>query len=101
MAGKCTDELIAVTLNRLELKMGVGNTWTKDRVYSLRHQYHLQGFDSNHPRSEITLKGAPERLQVSPVSVRRMVAEKILPARQVVPFLGDSGSCAGFTNGAR
>ncbi|MGH9445432.1 MAG: recombinase family protein [Terriglobia bacterium] len=86
MAGKFTDELIAATLNRLELRTGVGNSWTKDRVYSLRHHHRLPGFDPNHPQSEVTLDEAAERLQVSPGSVRRMVSEKILPARQVVPY---------------
>jgi hypothetical protein len=85
MAGRFPDELIAATLNRLELKTGVGNTWTKDRVYSLRHHHHLPGFDPNHPQREVTMAEAAQRLQVSPASVRRMVSEKILPARQVVP----------------
>jgi DNA invertase Pin-like site-specific DNA recombinase len=86
MAGRFTDELIAATLNRLGLKTGVGNTWTKDRVCSLRHHHQLPGFDPNHPQRGLTLKEAAERLKVSPVSVRRMVNEKILPARQVVPY---------------
>jgi hypothetical protein len=85
MAGRFPDELIAATLNRLEMKTGIGNTWTKDRVYSLRHHHHLPGFDPNHPQQEVTLEEAAQRLQVSPASVRRMVSEKILPARQVVP----------------
>jgi hypothetical protein len=86
MAGRFSDELIAATLNRLGLKTGVGNTWTKDRVCSLRHHHQLPGFDPNHPQRGVTLKEAAERLKVSPVSVRRMVNEKILPARQVVPY---------------
>jgi DNA invertase Pin-like site-specific DNA recombinase len=86
MAGRFTDELIAATLNRVGLKTGVGNTWTKDRVCSLRHHHQLPGFDPNHPQRGLTLKEAAERLKVSPVSVRRMVNEKILPARQVVPY---------------
>jgi len=86
MAGRFPDELIAATLNRLEMKTGVGNTWTKDRVYSLRHHHHLPGFDPNYPQREVTLEEAAQRLQVSPASVRRMVSEKILPARQVVPY---------------
>jgi DNA invertase Pin-like site-specific DNA recombinase len=85
MAGRFPDELIAATLNRLELKTGIGNTWTKDRVYSLRHHHHLSDFDPNHFQRELTLEETAQRLQVSPASVRRMVSEKILPARQVVP----------------
>jgi hypothetical protein len=86
MAGRFSDELIAATLNRLGLKTGVGNTWTKDRVCSLRHHHQLPAFDPNHPQRGVTLKEAAERLKVSPVSVRRMVNEKILPAGQVVPY---------------
>jgi DNA invertase Pin-like site-specific DNA recombinase len=86
MAGRFTDELIAATLNRLELKTGVGNTWTKERVYSLRHHHHLPGFDPNRPQSEVSLEEAAQRLLVSPASVRRMINETILPARQVVPY---------------
>jgi hypothetical protein len=84
MAGRFPDELIAATLNRLEMKTGVCNTWTKDRVYSLRHHHHVPGFDPNRPQREVTLEEAAQRLQVSPASVRRMVSEKILPARRVV-----------------
>jgi hypothetical protein len=85
MAGRFPDELIAATLNRLEMKTGVGNTWTKDRVYSVRHHHHLPDFDPQHPPRAVTLAGAAQRLGVSPASVHRLVSEKILPARQVVP----------------
>jgi excisionase family DNA binding protein len=84
MAGKFPDEQIAATLNRLGLRTGIGNTWSKDRVYSLRHYHHLPPFDPNHPHQLVTLKEAAERLRVSPASVRRMIAEKKLPASQVV-----------------
>jgi hypothetical protein len=84
MAGRFPDEVIAATLNRLDFKTGVGNTWTKDRVYSLRHHHHLPGFDPNHPQRGLTLEEAAQRLKVCPVSVRRLISEKILPARQVV-----------------
>jgi excisionase family DNA binding protein len=84
MAGKFTDELIAATLNRLGLRTGNGNTWNKPRVYSLRQYQKFPAFDANHPPSAVSLKEAAERLQVSTASVRRMIAEKKLPASQVV-----------------
>lgn len=84
MAGKFTDELIAATLNRLGLRTGNGNTWNKPRVYSLRQYQKFPAFDPNHPLRVVSLKEAAERLQVSPASVRRMIAEKKLPASQVV-----------------
>lgn len=84
MAGRFTDELIAATLNRLGLRTGVGNTWNKPRVYSLRQYHQLPAFDPDHPQAMVTLKEAAERLQVSAGSIRRMIAEKKLPASQVV-----------------
>src|SRR4029453_7192863 len=45
MAGRFPDELIAATLNRLGLRTGVGNTWNKQRVYSLRHDRQVPPFN--------------------------------------------------------
>jgi len=41
-------------------------------------------FAQNDPSREVTLQVAAERLNVSQSIVRRMIEEKILPARQVV-----------------
>jgi hypothetical protein len=84
MAGRFPDEWIAATLNRLGLRTGIGNTWTKQRVYSLRQYHRLPAFDPDDPQPMVTLKEAAARLQVSPASVRRLIAEKTLPASQVV-----------------
>jgi hypothetical protein len=86
MAGRFSDELIAATLNRLGLRTGVGNTWNKHRVYSLRQYHRLPAFDPDHPQIMVTLKEAAERLHVSPASVRRMIAEEKLPGSQVVEY---------------
>ena len=85
-AGKFSDELIAATLNRLGLRTGIGNTWDKNRVYSLRQHQKLPGFDPQHPRTSVTLKEAAQHLQVSEWSVRHMIVEKKLPATQVVEY---------------
>jgi DNA invertase Pin-like site-specific DNA recombinase len=84
MAGRFTDEAIAVTLNRLGMRTGIGNTWDKNRVYSLRHHHQFPNFDPQQSHSNITLKEAARRLQVSEGSVRQMIVEKKLPATQVV-----------------
>jgi hypothetical protein len=84
MAGRFTDELIAATLNRLGMRTGVGNTWDKDRVYSLRNYHRLPSFDPRHPHTTVTLKEAAQRLQVSEGTVRQMIKQKRLPASQVV-----------------
>src|SRR5579875_3927118 len=84
MAGRFPDELIAATLNRLGLRTGVGNTWNKQRVYSLRHDRQLPSFSPDDPRPMVTLAEAAKRLKVSAASIRRMIEEKMLPASQVV-----------------
>lgn len=84
MAGRFPDELIAATLNRLGLRTGVGNTWNKQRVYSLRHDRQFLPFNPDAPQPKVTLAEAAKRLQVSAASIRRMIAEETLPASQVV-----------------
>jgi hypothetical protein len=84
MAGRFPDELIAATLNRLGLRTGIGNTWNKQRVYSLRHDRQLPAFNPEGPQPMVTLAEAAERLQVSAASIRRMIAEETLPASHVV-----------------
>ena len=84
MAATFSDEQIAGTLNRLRLRTGPGNTWNVSRVHSARFYYNLPTFDKNKPKGEVTLQEAAERLNVSQSIVRRMIEEKILPARQVV-----------------
>jgi hypothetical protein len=85
MAGKFTDQQIAATLNRLKLRTGVGNSWNTMRVRSARSYYQLPALAPNDQPREVTLQVAARRLNVSQSIVRRMVEEKILPARQVVP----------------
>jgi excisionase family DNA binding protein len=85
MCGKFTDEQIATTLNRLGLRTGNGKTWNENRVYSLRHYHQLPAYDSQlSGQVELTLEEAAKRLGVSPTSIRRMIAQKKIPASQVV-----------------
>jgi DNA invertase Pin-like site-specific DNA recombinase len=86
MAGKFSDQQIAATMNRLRLRTGVGNSWNEMRVRSARSYYQLPAFrqDDQAKAEEVTVKIAAQRLHVSESIVRRMIAEKILPARQVV-----------------
>lgn len=86
MSGKFSDEQIATTLNRLGLRTGVGNTWSPQRVYGLRHYHELP--NNNVSRADLgvmTLDQAASRLGISPSSVRRMINQKMIPATQVVP----------------
>jgi excisionase family DNA binding protein len=85
MAARFSDEQIAATLNRLGLRTGAGNTWNEARVCSARQYHQLPSFDPNHPGNDIvTLREAAQRLNVGLTIVRRMIAEKKLPASQVV-----------------
>ena len=84
MAGRFTDQQIAATLNRLGLRTGVGNSWNMMRVRSARSYYQLPAFAPDDQPKEVTLQEAARRLNVSQSTVRRMIEEKILPARQVV-----------------
>jgi len=85
MAGRWPDERIAATLNRLQLRTGVGNTWTASRVYSVRKRLRLVGDSPGAGASSIvTMREAARRLGVGPWVVRRLVQRGILPATQVV-----------------
>jgi len=86
MSGKFPDEEIAATLNRLGLRTGAGNTWSTQRIYSLRYCHDLPSNNVNRAETGVvTLQEAAHRLGVSTSSVQRMIDRKILPATQVVP----------------
>jgi excisionase family DNA binding protein len=85
MAERFSDEQIAATLNRLGLRTGADNTWNEARVRSAREYQKLPAFDANHPRKDfMTLREAAQRLGLSLTIVRRLIAEKKLPATQVI-----------------
>jgi excisionase family DNA binding protein len=87
MAERFSDEQIAATLNRLGLRTGADNTWNEGRVRSAREYQQLPAFDSNHPRKDfVTLREAAQRLGLSLTIVRRLIAEKKLPATQVITY---------------
>src|SRR5207245_2766824 len=75
------------TLNRLRLRTGgAGNTWHAHRVKSARSHNGLPRYDpAIQHASMLTLEEAALRLQVSNNSVRRLITEGILPAKQIVP----------------
>jgi DNA invertase Pin-like site-specific DNA recombinase len=86
MAGHYSDEQIAATLNRLGVPTGAGNSWTELRVRSARSYHALPAFDASQPRRDrLTLQDAAQRLGVSTTSVRRLIRNNHLPARQIVP----------------
>lgn len=86
MAAQYSDGEIALTLNRLRLKTGTGNTWNETRVRSLRSHLKLgrQGDQQNDCGYTLNLRAAAKRLKVSDTVVRRLIQLKLLPAVQVV-----------------
>ena len=85
MAGRYKDEEVALTLNRLRLKTGVGNSWSEKRVRSLRSHLNLPAYDAEQQDSRLNLRQVAEQLAVSTTIVRRLIASKVLAATQVVP----------------
>ena len=83
MATQYTDGEIALTLNRLRLKTGTGNTWNETRVRSVRSHLKL-GRQTQNDSSILNLKAVAKRLKVSETVVRRLIQLKVLPAMQVV-----------------
>jgi hypothetical protein len=82
----CVDSAIVSILNRLGYRTGNGNTWTEKRVQHVRH---TNGFPACPPQEQplwITMQQAADALSVSSMVVRRLVEQKILPARQIVKF---------------
>jgi DNA invertase Pin-like site-specific DNA recombinase len=85
MATSYADEEIALTLNRLRLRTGVGNTWSEARVRSLRSYLKLPAYRAEQPDGRLNMLQAAQRLGVSATVVRRLIADKILPATQILP----------------
>lgn len=85
MAGGYTDEEIALTLNRIGLRTGVGNTWNEMRVRSLRQYLKLPVCRVEQRARQLNLQRAAEQLGVSASVVRRLIELKILPGAQIVP----------------
>lgn len=85
LARQQTDSAIAATLNRLGKKTGRGNPWTEVRVRSFRNQrdvaMHRPGEMAE--RGELTLEEAAQRLDVSKMTVLRLIRAGTISATQV------------------
>jgi hypothetical protein len=84
LARQMPDRLIASALNRAGKTTGRGNGWTQSRVCSLRNHHEIEVYrdGERQERGERTLDEAAETLSLSPSSVRRLIAEGQLPAKQ-------------------
>jgi hypothetical protein len=82
----CEDSAIVSILNRLGYRTGIGNTWTEKRVQHVRHTKSFPACPPPEQRRWITMQQAAAMLKVSDAVVRRLVAQKTLPAKQIVKF---------------
>jgi DNA invertase Pin-like site-specific DNA recombinase len=71
----CTDDVIAATLNRNELRTGHGNRWTRERVISLRTKHKISRYCAEKRESEgwMNLTEAAKFLGVSSKTLRLAV----------------------------
>ena len=85
LARQMPDQAIAAVLNRAGKKTGRGNGWTRSRVCLLRNHRGITPYHEGEraERGEVTLDEAAAALDVSAATVRRMINERLLPARQL------------------
>lgn len=84
LAKICQDKTIAAVLNRLGYKTGQEKTWNASRVAGLRGYHKIAPFQKQD--SWVTQEEAARELQVSDTVVKRLIRERVLPAKQVVKF---------------
>ena len=80
----CSDQTAAAILNRLGYKTGQEKTWNASRVAGLRGYHKIAPFQKQD--TWVTQEEAARELQVSNTVVKRLIRERILPAKQVVKF---------------
>jgi hypothetical protein len=80
----CQDKAIAAILNRLGYKTGQEKTWNASRVAGLRGYHKIAPFQKQD--EWVTQEEAARELQVSDTVVKRLIRERILPAKQIVKY---------------
>lgn len=86
LARSLPDGEIARILNRLGYQTGQRNSWTAARVASLRYGYQIPAVDRTASPRLLTMWDAAHSLGVSPMTIRRLITRKMLPATQPVPY---------------
>ena len=84
LAQVCDDAAIVGILNRLGYRTGNENTWNEKRLQYVRHSHGIPPCPPAEERNWVTMSQAAEILKVSLMVIRRLIAQQILPARQVV-----------------
>jgi excisionase family DNA binding protein len=85
LARMMPDKAIAALLNRAGKRTGRQNGWTQARVCTFRNQHGIAVYRHGEraERGEVTLQEAAARLEVSPMSVLRLIRAGTLPAEQL------------------
>jgi DNA invertase Pin-like site-specific DNA recombinase len=86
LARVCDDYAIAAILNRLGYRTGADCTWTASRVDRVREDFAVPKCVRKEDRPWTTMVQAAEELKVSPMVIRKLIANKTLPARQIVKY---------------
>jgi len=86
LARSLPDGEIARILNRLGYRTGQQNSWTAGRVASLRNGHQIPAAERTASAQLLTIAAAAAALGISPMTVRRLVIAKVLPATQPVPY---------------
>jgi hypothetical protein len=83
------DEAIASTLNRQKLRMPDGATWTAEKVADFRKQYRIAEYDPHTQEAKgwMTQAQAATYVDVSPMSMTRLVQSGVIPAERPSPGL--------------
>jgi excisionase family DNA binding protein len=78
------DPGIVSILNRLGIRTGRGHTWTEARLRSFRDTHAIRVYvdGERQARGELTMDEAAAMLSVSTETIRRLIANKQLPAKQ-------------------
>jgi hypothetical protein len=85
MATRWSDTDIAVTLNRLGLTTGQGNSWNERRVGNARRKAGIPGYESAVKDGRcLTMLEAARTLDVTCHVIRRLIRAGVLPAQQVM-----------------
>jgi len=79
---------IASILNRLGLRTGRGNAWRADRVRTARQTHDIPEYSARArtERTWVTAEEAAAELGLSVGSVRRLIQDNVLPARQIIAY---------------
>ena len=87
MAARYGDDDIARVLNKLGRRTGKGMAWSQVGVKTARRLYDIAGHVRTVEDPEVlTFNGAARYLEVSPTTIKRMVATGVLSMSQAAPF---------------